>query len=104
MTFDDARRLGLELPGVVDSTSYGTPALKVGGRLLARHRPEIDALVVRIDSVDKELLILRDPDVYFTTPHYDGYPAVLVRLGAVEAAALRVLLEASHRYVSGRSR
>jgi hypothetical protein len=72
MTFDDARRLGLELPGVVDSTSYGTPALKVGGRLLARHRPEIDALVVRIDSVDKELLVLRDPDVYFTTPHYDG--------------------------------
>ncbi len=42
-----------------------------------------------IDLADREALLLGDPDVFFTTPHYDGYPAVLVRLEAVDPAAAR---------------
>jgi hypothetical protein len=99
MTFDDVRKVGLELPGAVESTSWGTPSLKVGKTFWLRLRPDIDALVVRIDMMDKELLINRDPDVYFSLPHYDGYPAVLVRMARIKPAELRRILAASHAHV-----
>ena len=104
MTFDDVRHVALQFPGVVDSTSFGTAALRVGRRLLVRHRPEIDAVVVRIDPLDKELLIERNGDVYFTTPHYDGYPALLARLGALRPQELATLLDASYRFATARRR
>jgi hypothetical protein len=63
--------------------------------------PNGEVLVVRIDQGDKEFLIERDPAVYFSTPHYDGYPAVLVRLAAVTDEELGRVLEASWRYVRG---
>jgi hypothetical protein len=59
-----------------------------------------DVLVVRIDMADKEYLIASRPDVYFTLPHYDGYPAVLVRLTAVERDELGRLLAAAWRYLA----
>ena len=53
-------------------------------------RTNPDALVVRmIDLADREALLKGEPDVFFITPHYDGYPAVLVRLEAVVAGAAR---------------
>jgi hypothetical protein len=91
VTFERVRELALALPEVEESTSYGTPSFKVRRRMLARWREAPAALVVRIDVADKEFLIRSRPDAYFTTPHYDGYPAVLVRLEAVERDELREL-------------
>ena len=81
-----------------EGTSYGTPSLKVRGKFMCRLRTNPDALVVRvIDLADREALLLGDPDVFFTTPHYDGYPAVLVRLEAVDPAQLAELIEDAWR-------
>ena len=61
-------------------------------------RTNPDALVVRaIDVADRDALLKGDPDVFFITPHYDGYPAVLVRLDAVEPEQLAELIEDAWR-------
>jgi hypothetical protein len=86
------------LPGVEEGTSYGTPSLKVRGKFMCRLRTNPDALVVRvIDLADREALLLGDADVFFSTPHYDGYPVVLVRLEAVSAEQLAELVEDAWR-------
>lgn len=67
------------LAAVEESTSYGTPALKVAGKLLVRIRDD-DTLVFRCTVEDKEMLMAAAPKIYFETDHYKGWPAVLVRL------------------------
>jgi hypothetical protein len=92
--WDTVRAVGLSLPDVVESTWYGTPALKVRNRGLCRSRDEGETLVVRVaDLDDKEILLRSDPDVFFTLPHYDGAAYVLVRLAPVSPETLRELLE-----------
>ena len=86
--------LGLRLPEVEESTWFGTPSLKVRGKGFCRLRTNPDALVVRVlDLADAEALLLGRPDVFFTTPHYDGWPYVLVRLEAVSLEQLAELVE-----------
>ncbi len=99
VTFETVRELALKLPEVVETTSYGTPSFKVRRKMIARLREEGDVLVVKIDHADKDFLIRSRPDRYFTTPHYDGYPAVLVRLRAVGRKELSDLLTAAWRFV-----
>lgn len=92
VTFDEVRAWALALPGVEEGTSYGTPAFRVRGKLLARLREEGDVLVVKVEIDYRDLLIQAAPEIYFTTPHYTGYPAVLVQLPAADAKELRSLL------------
>jgi hypothetical protein len=97
-SWSDVIAIGHRLPGVEESTSYGTPALKVRGKFMCRLRSEPDALVVRvIDLADREALLLGEPDVFFTTPHYDDYPIVLVRMDEVDPVQLAELVEDAWR-------
>lgn len=104
ITFETVRRLGLEFPGVEESTAYGAPALKVAGKLLAcipTHKSaEPDSLAVRIDLADREELIAAAPDIYYIKDHYKNYSAVLVRLTHIEPDALRDLLGGAFRFVT----
>jgi hypothetical protein len=98
MTWDDVLGLALRFPGVEESTSYGTPAIKVRGKLMARMRTDPDALVLRVaDLGEREALLQGEPGAFFTIPHYDGYPMVLVRLDAVDPAQLAELVEDAWR-------
>ncbi len=91
-------RLAGHLPGVEEATSYGTPALKVRKRLVARLKEDGETVVIPTSSVDeKEFLIASEPEVYFQTAHYAGWPAVLVRLPVVTDARLQEMLEAAWR-------
>jgi hypothetical protein len=105
--WDDVVRLARALPGVDESTSYGNRAWKVSGKAFAWERPlrksDLEALGdaapdgpilgVRVEHlIAKEALLADEPGIYFTTPHFDGYPAVLVRLGEIEPAELEELL------------
>lgn len=92
VSFDDVRAWALALPGVEEGTSYGTPALKVRGKLLARLRDEDGAIVLKVALEVRDLLLTTNPAAYYITPHYAGYPTVLVRLGAADADELRDLL------------
>jgi hypothetical protein len=99
VTLDDVRRIALSLPEVAEAPSYGAPAWRVRKKPFARLRTEHDVdadgevLVVWVaDLEEKEALLAADPAVFTTTPHYDGYPTVLVRLQAVAEDELAELL------------
>ena len=97
-TWDDVRAIAARLPGCKESTSYGTPSLKVRNKFMCRLRTDPDALVVRcVDVGDADALKLGQPDVFFSTPHYDGWPGVLVRLEAVSLDQLGELIEDAWR-------
>lgn len=102
-SWQDVVAIGTRLPGVEPGTSYGTPSLRVKEKFLCRLRTNPDALVVRvIDLADREALLKGRPDVFFSTPHYDGYPYVLVRLDAVDPAELAELIEDAWRLRAGK--
>jgi hypothetical protein len=97
-TWEDVIAIGTRFPGVEVGTSYGTPSLRVNRKFLCRLRTDPDALVLRVlDVGDQKALLQGNPEVFFITPHYDGYPAVLVRLEAVDPVELAELIEDAWR-------
>ena len=96
--WDDVVAIGTRFPEVEEGTCFGTPALRVRGKFMCRLRTDPDALVVRvIDRADAQALLLGQPDLFFSTPHYDGHPYVLVRLDAIRRDELAELLEDAWR-------
>jgi hypothetical protein len=92
VTFDDVRAVGLAMPGVEDGTSYGTPALKIKGKLLVRLREDLDSIVLPMPFEAREALMAEDPETYYITDHYREYEYVLVRLARLQTEQLRDLL------------
>jgi len=102
--FDTVRKIGLALPGAEESTVYGSPALKVHGKLLAcvpvNRSAEPGSLMVRVGFDDRAELLAAAPDVYYVTDHYLNYNAVLARLSRVTPNVLRDLLGMAHKFVT----
>ena len=102
--FDTVRKIGLELPGVQEGTTHGSPALKCKGKLLAwipANKPvPPDTLAVRMDFDQRTSLIEEAPETYFLIDHYLDYSCVLVRLSQVNRDALRDLLRTGWRFVT----
>jgi hypothetical protein len=110
VTWEDVRRIALALPETSEAESRGLRQWRVKDKGFVWERPlrraDFDALGdaapdgpilgVRVEHLGaKEALLADDPDVYFTTPHFDGYPAVLVRLDRIALAELtEVIVEA----------
>jgi hypothetical protein len=88
---------GLKLPGVEEGTSYRTPALFVRKKLLARLREDGETVAIGVDPLDRDLLLEADPEAFFLTDHYRGYPWVLMRLASVRHGAAMELLEQAWR-------
>jgi hypothetical protein len=106
-TWDDVRRLALALPETSETVKRVGMAWLVKDKLFAWERPlgagDLAALGkaapsgpilgVRTPDVEtKEILLASDPAVFFTIPHFDGYPAVLIRLGKIAPARLEDVL------------
>jgi hypothetical protein len=97
-TWEDVVAIGSRFPGLEPSTSYGSPSLKVRGKFVCRLRTNPDALVIRVvDMGEREALLQGEPEAFFSTPHYDGYPAVLVKLERVDPIELAELIEDAWR-------
>ena len=93
--------LASTLPDMEESRSYGTPALKAKGKLVARLRSEDEGgLALRCDMVDRNMLIQADPDTFYYTDHYADYPMVLINLATVRWDAMPGLLEQAWRQVA----
>jgi hypothetical protein len=104
--WEDVRRAATALPEVTEATSYGMPAWQVRKKTFLWERPlrrqDVEelgdaapagpVLGARVPDLGvKAALIADDPEVYFTTSHFDGYPAVLVRLEVLDVADLAEL-------------
>jgi hypothetical protein len=108
--WDDVRRIASALPGVEGTTSRDHAFWRVRGKGFVWERPLRDSdyralgetapdgpiLGARVeDLLVKEALIADDPGVFFTTPHFDGYPAVLIQLDRIDLEVLEeVIVEA----------
>lgn len=103
-TLDDVRRLALHLPEVSEADGGdGHPAWRVRGKLFVWERPlrraDLEALgddaptgtvlaARTADLGEKDAYLAADPAVFFTTPHFDGHPSVLIRLEAIDPGTL----------------
>jgi hypothetical protein len=99
---EDVRRLALALPGVEEIDSDGFD-FRVGGHGFVWSYPErlpgkprvirTDVAVLYVgDEAEKQALLLGEPALFFTAPSYDGWPLVMLRLAAVDAARLAELV------------
>jgi hypothetical protein len=98
--FAVVREAALALPGVEDGTSYGTPALKVRGKLLVRLREDGETFVLIVDFDTRDILMRADPQTFYLTDHYRAYRAVLVRFATLDPDDLPGLLEQAWRQVA----
>jgi hypothetical protein len=92
VTYDIVRDTALKLPSVTEGLSYGTPCHRVGKALIARLKEDGRTLVLKIDLMERDILIESRPDVFFTTDHYRGYPIVLINLPKVDLPRIEMLL------------
>lgn len=97
VNFETVCEIARELPGAEESTSYGTPAFKVKGKLFARFHQDGESLVVGVDFDEREEMMNADPEKFYITEHYRNYPWILVRLSRVRPDELRDMLLGSWR-------
>jgi hypothetical protein len=98
VTFEMVRAFALAFPEVEEGTSYGTPALRVRGKLFARLWEDGETLVLKLGFDARDILMQASPETFFNTDHYAGYPSVLVRLARIDPARLAEVLEAAWRF------
>jgi hypothetical protein len=98
ISWDVVQELALAYPGAEVGTSYGTPAVKVRGKLFVRLHQDGDSVVIRIDVSERAMRMQADPKAFYITDHYRPYPWMLVRLSAVRRDDLDDLLEDSWRF------
>ena len=104
-SFDEAVAFALTLPDTVLSTSYGKPAVKVAsnGRafLYTGHEQE-GSFGVAIDLDSVEILKETDPDTFWQSPHYEGWPAVLIRFDSADPDRVRSVIERSRDWTAAK--
>jgi len=98
VTLETVRRIATSFPGVEEGTSYGTPGFRVARKFLARMKEDGETLVVKCGFDERDFRMQADPETFFTTDHYRGYPTVLVRLTRASQTDLRELFEVAWRH------
>lgn len=103
--WDEAVAFALSMPDTELSTSYGKPAVKANGRaFLYTGREEETSFGVAIDLDTVEMLKETDPCTFWQTPHYEGWPAVLVRYGSEDEERVRDIIARSHAWTAAKPR
>ena len=96
--FAAAVKVAKRFPGIESDTCFGTPAIRVNGKFMARLRTEAEGwLAIRCDFVDREILLQSAPHVFHLTPHYENYPMILVDLAAIDDDTLLEIVERAWR-------
>jgi hypothetical protein len=104
ITVAAAFRIGLTFPGVEESTSFGAPALKVHGQMMAcvptNKAAEPNSLLIRVARADRPALLAEAPELYYAPEHYLGYDGVLIRLAHCTPELAHDLMAMAHRFVT----
>lgn len=104
-SWEEAVAFALSLPDTELSTSYGKPAVKVAsnGRpfLYTGHEDETSfGIAINLDTV--EMLKETDPETFWQTPHYEGWPAVLIRFGSADPERVLAMIERSRDWTAAK--
>lgn len=97
ITWEELCAHAASLPGVSQGSCFGTPALYVRKRFLARLKEDGETVAIKLDFADRDVLLEADPRAFYVTDHYRPYPAVLMRLGQVRQGVAVKLLEQAWR-------
>jgi len=98
-SFTAAEAFALTLPGTERTTSYGNPAVGIaanGRAFLFPGREADTSFAVAIDLGTVELLKETEPETYWQSPHYEGWPAVLVRHDSPDPDRVRDVIRQAH--------
>jgi hypothetical protein len=90
--WDDVAALALMLSGTELSTSYRQPAVKVGSKMFVSTGHVAGSFHVLASHEEKAVLIETDPETFWQTPHYEGWPGLLVRYGAADPERVRAVI------------
>ena len=90
--WDSVMAFALALPGAEPSTSYGAPTVRIRGKPIVYPSRESGSFAIASPLVEKELLIETDPDTFWETDHYRGWPAVLVRYGSADRERIETVI------------
>ena len=92
--WDEVVAFACALPGVERGATYGKPAVKVRGKMIAATTaPDSSSFVLHAGVDDKAMLIATNPEAFWETDHYRGWPAVLVRYGTPARERIEMLIE-----------
>ncbi len=97
INWETVRHIASALPEAEESTSYGTPAFKVRGKLFVRFHQSGESIVILISIEEREALMNLKPETFYITDHYTCWPYMLVRLSTVEKDDFSKLIEESWR-------
>ena len=92
-TWDEVAAFALSLPDTELSSSYGRPAVKLRGKAFVYPGREKGSFCLATPMGEKELLMETEPDTFWETPHYRGWPAVLVRYGSPSRERIEMIIE-----------
>lgn len=91
--WDEVVAFALSLPETELSTSYGRPAVKLRGKAFVYPGREKGSFAISAPLDEKELLMETEPDTFWETPHYRGWPAVLVRYDSPSRERIETVIE-----------
>lgn len=102
LSWDEVVAWALALPDTELTTYYGGPAVKANGHAIVTPGHEADSFCLHVDKDKVEMLKTIDPDTFWQTPHYEGYPALLVRYHTADADMVREQIAASRDWAMAR--
>lgn len=100
VAYPEFRAMILGFPGVEEATAYGTPIFKIKKKMVARLWDDPAIIVVKINFPRRPTLIEGAPETFFTTPHHEPSPLMLVRLKTVRRSDWKYLIEGAWRMVA----
>ena len=91
-TWAEVSAFALSLPDTEMSSSYGKPAVKLNGKAFLYPGREKGSFCIASALDEKEMLMMTDPDTFWESPHYSGWPAVLVRFGSPDRERIELII------------
>ena len=94
--WDAIEALALALPQTEAASHYRKPAVKAAGRAFVVASDDPGSFVLLIDRETKAILLETDPETFWQTPHYEGWPSLLVRYDSADPERVAAMVERAH--------
>ena len=104
LDWEGVTAFAVSLPGAERSTYYGGPAVKANGNAFIAPGREDGSFCLMIDRDTVDMLKETDPETYWQTRHYEGWPSVLVRFDSPDPERVHAMIERAHQQALAKKR